>query len=40
MRIRRGGLRSITRQTYRNVEVILIDDHSPDRTYEESRSAS
>ena len=28
------ALRSITRQTYRNVEVILIDDHSPDRTYE------
>ena len=28
------ALRSITRQTYRKVEVILIDDHSPDRTYE------
>lgn len=28
------ALRSITGQTYRNIEVILIDDQSPDRTFE------
>ena len=28
------ALRSIAEQTYRRIEVILIDDQSPDRTFE------
>src|SRR6267142_1853825 len=28
------ALQSVTGQTYRDVEVILIDDQSPDRTFE------
>ena len=28
------ALRSIMKQTYRTLELILIDDHSPDRTFE------
>lgn len=32
------ALRSIVKQTYRKLELILIDDHSPDRTFDRALS--